>query len=99
MVRAVLLTALLLSGCYSTHTGAQWPGWSIKAGTSASATYASEKAFGSPWLGAVAVCGLIVGYEYEDTRGGTRFQSGKLDSAMDVASGCVPGLTLSLFLR
>lgn len=98
-MRTALFLTVLLTGCYSTHTGAQWPGWSIKAGTSASATYASKKAFKSPWIGAVLVCGLIVGYEYEDTHGGSVFRAGKLDSAMDVASGCVPGLTLSLFLR
>lgn len=98
MKRALLL-ALLLSGCYNTTTGPQWPGWTIKAATSTAAAYASEEAFGTPWIGWALVCGMILGYEFEDTRGGRRFQAGVFDSAMDVASGCIPGFTLGLLLR
>lgn len=74
-------------------------GWVIRAGASAASAYASKKLLGNVWIGPTFVCGLILGFEYEDTRGLKRFQSGKFDSAMDVTSGCVPGFGLSLALR
>ena len=98
MRTALLLTALLLSGCYSTSSN-QGRGLAIKAGVSATSAYVSKKLLKTPWIGPVAVCFAIAGYEYEDTRGLKRWNDGKLGSALDVFSGCAPGFSLSLHLR
>lgn len=98
-MRPALLLTALLAGCYHTSSDHQALGWAIKAGVSAASAPVSKKLLGNVWLGPIFMCGLFLGYEYEDTRGLKRFQSGKVDSAMDATSGCVPGISVGLALR
>jgi len=101
MRRAVLLFALCLSGCgvLYEYNGPAWHGWAFHGGVSAAGAYASEKVFGTPWIGAALVCGFYLGHEWEETRAWTVFNQGKLDSWADMGSACGVGFGLSLHLR